>query len=91
MDAYEGEADHVYAVTLSGGLSGSYVVELVPMTDFILSGNEFRNLRIEGCSIIELYILHPDGKYRVKSIMEFVQSVARPGLVLSVLIFDQGS
>ena len=24
MDAYEGEADHVYAVTLSGGLSGSY-------------------------------------------------------------------
>lgn len=24
MDAYEGEADHVYVVTLSGGLSGSY-------------------------------------------------------------------
>lgn len=24
MDAYEGEADHVYAVTLSSGLSGSY-------------------------------------------------------------------
>lgn len=24
MDAYEGEADHVYAVTLSGSLSGSY-------------------------------------------------------------------
>ena len=24
MNAYEGEADHVYVVTLSGGLSGSY-------------------------------------------------------------------
>ena len=24
MDAYEGEAAHVYVVTLSGGLSGSY-------------------------------------------------------------------
>ena len=27
MDAYEGEADHVYAVTLSGGLSGSTTVQ----------------------------------------------------------------